>query len=64
MYDHEFVDDDGKRVPVSRMSDADIHACLNGGVHPLDGEIDEHVLERLRIEVLIRALGLHAHNGD
>lgn len=60
--DHNYIKDDGSLVPVSEMDIADIRSCLDNGleIHNVDGETPqpEDVMERLRIELLIRELGL------
>jgi hypothetical protein len=56
---HKFVAEDGRIIPVSEMSDADIAECLIDGIAG-DGPVAEEIrtLERLRIEQTIRRLGL------
>ena len=49
-------------TPVALMSDVDIAECLNGGVEILDGSDESvaDVMDRLELEVFIRAGGLRA----
>lgn len=66
MKDHRFIKDDGEPLPVSEMSMGDIREILSGAIEvqivPLPddppGVTIEHLMERLRIEVLIRELNL------
>lgn len=63
MRDHNYIRDDGTRVPVSQMTDQEIAGVLRDGgvrIHVNDGPptASEDVIERLKIEVLIRALKL------
>jgi hypothetical protein len=62
MKDHNYIREDGTRVPVSKMNIEDIVDILHqGGVVIEDEEHQENqenVLERLRIELLIRELNL------
>lgn len=61
MRDHFFHDDEGRRMPVAEMTDADIRICLDRGFTIFNAEIGENgysIIERLRIEQTIRALGL------
>jgi len=61
MHDHNYIDETGKLTPVSQMSIKDILDILHDGEIEID-EIDgyhEHrnnILERLRIELVIRSL--------
>lgn len=62
MRDYYHVDDSGARTPVAQMDTSDIRDCLENGFSILNdgcGETAEDVIERLRIELLIRALGLN-----
>jgi hypothetical protein len=61
--DYNYITETGARVPVSRMAMGDILSILRDGmeISDLDGVVvvtEKDVLERLRIEVLIRELGL------
>jgi hypothetical protein len=62
MRDHYVRVETGEVVPVAWVSDAVLAECLRGDgcVTDADGYSDpaESVMERLRIEVLIRSLGL------
>jgi hypothetical protein len=62
MRDHYVRVGSGEVVPVAHVSDAVLAECLRGDgrVTDADGYSDstESVMERLRIEVLIRSLGL------
>ena len=66
MKDHRFIKDDGPPLPVAEMPIDDIHKILGGDISveivpsPDDppGVTIEHLMERLRIELLIRRLGL------
>jgi hypothetical protein len=62
MRDHNMQMPTGELVPVSRFSDADIAEALRDGfdITDADGYSDttESMMERLRIEVLIRSLGM------
>lgn len=52
-----FMDDYGREIPVAQMTDADLSHCLQNGF--IEDEVSHaNVLERLRIEVTIRAWGL------
>lgn len=57
MRDYIFEDATGKEMPVAEMPVADIQDCLQSMVL-VDGTDAEAVKERLRIELLIRELGL------
>jgi hypothetical protein len=55
--DHNYVREDGTKVPVSQMTDEEIHMCLQGGIGIQRAEIDNPihwVRLRLEIELLIR----------
>jgi hypothetical protein len=62
MRDYFYAPDEGPQVPVSEMMTADIQDILAVSdcvIHNRDGnETVENVLERLRIELVIRNLGL------
>lgn len=62
MKDTNYVRADGSRVPVSRLSDDELHDLLASDLEicASDGNDDElyWVRERLRIELVIRSLGL------
>lgn len=62
MKDHNYILEDGTRIPVSKMKIEDIVDILHqGGVKIEDAdhqEDQENVLERLRIELVIRELNL------
>ena len=62
MKDHYFVDEDGSRTPVSQLPKAHILDMLaRRDIEIVDdgsGEIVEDIIERLKIELLIRELGL------
>lgn len=62
MRDHRYIREDGTFVPVSQMTLEEIHDVLADDleIHPEGnpGETEENVRERLRIELLIRNLGL------
>lgn len=62
MKDHNYVDDDGALIPVAQLPTEKIKALIAEGVEisNADGEIakPENVIERLRIELLIRELKL------
>lgn len=62
MRDYNYIDEFGNRIPVSKMDTKTIHQILNEGmeIHNTDGEIDPTpcVIERLQLELFIRALGL------
>lgn len=61
MRDYNYVDDEGRRVPVAGMrTETIVGILLDGGVHIVDddgyGDVVENVLERLRIELTAREL--------
>lgn len=61
MKDHNYIRDDGTKVPVSQMTNDEIAECLRGvqiEVSDPPGLKPENVVERLKIELLIRHLGL------
>ena len=63
MRDHNYTDERGRKIPVSQMSVKDITGILATGscqINDSDGYADpvESVIERLRIELLIRHLDL------
>lgn len=63
MRDYLFMTDDGRMVPVSEMPKQDIIDILKIGdlrIDYADGSPDDkqNILERLRIELLIRELNL------
>jgi hypothetical protein len=62
MKDHNFVDDSGRHIPTSELSTEQIQELLRTGIEIVDtdGQVPnpEDVLERLRIELLIRELNL------
>jgi hypothetical protein len=62
MKDHNYVAEDGTLIPTAELPTAKIQELLASGVEIVstDGEepIVENVMERLRIELLIRSLGL------
>jgi hypothetical protein len=62
MFDHKFIGERGGLIPVSEMTDEDIAYCLSSGFTVYSGDAmntaHESVAERLRIEQLIRMLGL------
>jgi hypothetical protein len=62
MKDHNFVTDHGQHIPTADLPTAQIEELLRTGIEIVstDGEeaLPENVLERLRIELLIRSLGL------
>ena len=63
MRDYRFTMDDGRTVPVSEMPKQDIIDILEVGdlqIDDSDGNVDDkqNILERLRIELLIRELNL------
>lgn len=63
MRDHNYTDETGKKMPVSQMCTEDIIGILADGgcrINDSDGYADPvtSVMERLRIELLIRHLGL------
>ena len=60
MRDYYFMGDDGTAIPVSQMSSADIADVLARGPELMCAETTAvRILERLRIEVTIRELGLN-----
>lgn len=65
MKETNYVRNDGTRVPVSRLSDAELAELLAVDIEicASDGHADEPhwVRERLRIEVTIRSLGMSAN---
>jgi hypothetical protein len=62
MKDHNFVDDTGRHIPTAQLPTAQIQELLRTGVEIVstDGQVasPESVMERLRIELRIRELGL------
>jgi hypothetical protein len=63
MRDHNYIRKDGTRIPVSQMLTAKIQELLaDGGVNVINDEgfVDSShwIMERLRIELLIRELSL------
>lgn len=61
MRDYNYITPNGQRVPVSQMGTATIHEILRNGLEVTDdGQADpvECAMERLRIELVIRSLGL------
>lgn len=62
MNDHNYVDDEGNHIPTSRLLTEKIRELLHEGVQIVstDGQTPnpESVMERLRIELLIRELNL------
>ena len=54
MRDYSMEGPDGQDVAVADMSDADIAECLRDGFVLIGDAARENVVERLRIEVLIR----------
>lgn len=60
MRDYMFRDDLGREIPVAQMTTADIAQCLAEGVElePGDPATWRGVMERLQLELEIRALGL------
>lgn len=62
MRDHSFVDDEGRRIPTADLPTDTIQELLRTGIEIVgtDGQVanPEDVLERLRIELLIRELKL------
>ena len=60
MRDYVYQGESGPPCLVAEMSTADIHEALLFGFE-LDGEDEaENIVERLRIELIIRSLGLSA----
>lgn len=62
MKDYNFIDKTGRRTPVSELSTSLIQELLREGVQVDDDEglnlTQDNVLERLRIELTARELGL------
>jgi hypothetical protein len=58
MHDYIFVDDEGRKMPVSEMTTDDIAICLNVGMELLGGESKEAIAKRLQLELEIRNGGL------
>lgn len=60
MRDYFYITESGERIPVAQMNEVDIDAILFDGdveIHADDfGETKEQVLERLRIEKIVRHL--------
>lgn len=60
MRDYFYIREDGQRIPVAQMSEADIDDILFAADCVLEdtefGETKEDVLERLRIEKIVRHL--------
>lgn len=61
MRDYNYVREDGTKVPTSQITDQEIHELLAGGVEIVSCDDEplpnvENVLERLRIELVIRGL--------
>lgn len=57
MKDTDFIRDDGSRIPVGKMTNSEILEILQDGCEVIDTTPD-NVRERLKIELLIRELGL------
>lgn len=55
-----FQDPDGREMTVSQMSTSDVSEIVSGrcGLEAMGGESKPNVMERLRIELVIRQLGL------
>lgn len=60
MMDYRYTREDGTKVPTSQMTDAELQECLAEGVQIDDSDgvepSVENVMERLRIELVIRRL--------
>ena len=54
MRDYSMEGQNGQDIPVAEMSDAEIASCLQRGFVLVGATARENVVERLRIEVLIR----------
>lgn len=64
MRDHNYLDEDGTRIPVAKLPIETIVDLLFDGAVEIEnsdggpGDTSENVMERLRIELLIRELSL------
>lgn len=64
MRDHNYLEEDGTRIPVAKLPIEKIVDLLSDGAVRIDnsdggpGDTSENVIERLRIELLIRELNL------
>lgn len=59
MRDSNFIMNDGRRIPVSKLSIAEINDLLQSQlvvIDPLPGETVATVIDRLQIELIIRSL--------
>jgi hypothetical protein len=50
--------EDGSSVKVSDLPTEAILDCIDGGIEVMTGDTKEAVLERLRLELFIREMGL------
>jgi hypothetical protein len=62
MYDHHYIDDNGCRIPVSKMAEKDIIRILRDGFKVVSSDAPPDaqywVKERLLIQLTIKKLGL------
>ena len=62
MRDYRWITDDGRSTPVREMPTSEITGILLDGavelINPGPGETSEAIMERLRIELVARSMGL------